>query len=321
VRKILKDIDLFEFHQLRNEGKVLREEYWLSFRTFLIDFHNFVKLQDLLGNHVLVDETKVIIDIKSTKSHKSRISMYLDPIDVRSVPFSVLADGPYEPLQSDIVVELGKVSELFLDIGANMGFYSLALAMENPNLYVKSFEPQPEVFRMLEENIVLNKLQNRISARNIGLGKKVDLLTMYIPKFTGSGGGSFNNHHADEGNSVQLQIPVLSLNEIEFDKVDLMKVDVEGFEFDVIIGASQIIYRDKPTIVIELLRKWMKPFGHFPQEVLNYLFDIDYKCFAIGTNTLSEIFEVNDYTLETNFIFVHSTNLNHLPIILGHVEK
>jgi FkbM family methyltransferase len=317
----LKNHNLFELYKLRNEGIISREEYWLAFRTFLNDFQNFVRLQDLLGNRVIVDEAKLICDIKSTKSHNGRILMNLDPLDVRSVPFSALADGSYEPFQSDILVDLGKISEFFLDIGANMGFYSLALAMENPKLHVESFEPQPKVFRILEENILLNKLEGRISARNIGLGQKTDYLTMYVPQFTGSGGGSFINHHASEGEAIQLQVPVLILNEINLNKIDLMKVDVEGFEFDVIMGSSEVIHRDKPTIVIELLRKWMKPFGHHPQEVLNLLFDNNYRCFAIGFNVLIEIFEVDDDTVETNFVFVHKMNLNHLAVILSYVGK
>ena len=315
------ELKLIELFNQRAGGAISREEYWKAFRNFLEKMSDFTELLNIHGNKMSIDERGVIVEIKATRTHESSVLMTLDAKDVRSVPFSVLADGPYEPFQSDILVELGKDSELFLDIGANMGFYSLALAKENPNLLVQSFEPQPSVFKTLNANIQLNGLQDRVSASNIGLGCEERNLIMYVPKFTGTGGGSFINLHDEEGEAEQLLVPVKILDRIVAGKVDLIKIDVEGFELNVLKGAQKIIKNNHPTIMAELLRKWMKPFGHSPQMALEVLMELDYRCFAINADSVSEITKVDEETPQTNFIFVHDENKRHLSWLLAHVAK
>ena len=73
--------------------------------------------------------------------------MVLNPKDKRSVPFTVLSHGFYEPFLSDTLIELGKKSKNFVDIAANAGFYFLALWKVNRKLYVHSFEPNPNAFK------------------------------------------------------------------------------------------------------------------------------------------------------------------------------
>ena len=310
-----------ELYESRKSDNLLsRESYWTAIRDFLEDLSDFVSLQTLNGNYLLFQDGQIKVDIKATQNHNCRVLMVLDPTDVRSVPFSVLADGYYEPFQSDILLELGKNSLRFLDIGANMGFYSLALAIENPNLSVISFEPQPGVYQRMLQNIELNDLQNRVKVINMALGQQVDELTMHIPRFTGSGGASFKNLHEDEGEASQIKVSVSTLDIMEIGVADLMKTDVEGFELNVISGSYGWMMQSKPTIMAELLRKWMKPFGHSPQMFLDKLALLDYRCFAICQGSLCEIDQIGEETVETNFIFVHQDRCEHLDIIFKYVN-
>ncbi len=316
IRSKIKDL-----HQSRESGNLSRESYWASVKDLLESLSDFASLQKLFGNQLLIQDGQLFVDIKATQTHSSRVLMMLDETDVRSVPFSVLADGYYEPFQSDILLELGKNSKRFFDIGANMGFYSLALAIENPNLLVTSFEPQPDVYQMMLKNIELNGLQKRIKLVNMGLGHQVEELTMYIPSFTGTGGGSLKNLHEDEGEAREIKIPVKPLDTIETALVDLIKIDVEGFELNVISGAHGLVTQHRPTIMAELLRKWMKPFGHSPQMFLDKLVSLNYRCFAINTGHLIEIEEIDEETIETNFLFIHQDRNDHLNIIRKYVKK
>jgi hypothetical protein len=94
-----------------------------------------------------------------------------------------------------------------------------------------------------------------------------------------------------------------------------MKIDVEGSELAVITGAIGTIRKFKPTIIIELLRKWMKPFGHAPQDVVNLLANEGYICFEIDISSLNEIQTITEFTIPNNFIFVHRENKLHNEII------
>ncbi len=309
-----------QLFNLRIENQITREHYWSQIRNFLQDLSDFSELQEILGNEFEVSGNKITVHIKVTKTHESSIKMYLNEQDIRSVPFSVLADGFYEPFQSDLLVELGKHSNHFLDIGANMGFYSIALAAENSTLTVESFEPQPSVFEILRANTLLNQFESRIKLHNTGLGNLKDELTMYIPRFTGTGGASFKNLHDDEGEATQIRVPVSVLDDIIKTEADLIKIDVEGCELNVILGAAEIIRLSKPTIMVELLRKWMKPFGHTPQMFLDVMFQQNYKCYAISKDHLTEIIRIDENTTETNFIFVHHLQEKH-KVILNRYEK
>jgi FkbM family methyltransferase len=299
----------------RVSSEISREHYWSQIREFLEELTEFSQLQDTLENRIEIFESQIIVNLRTTRTHKSYIKMLLDDQDVRSVPFSVLADGLHEPFQADILVELGKNSTHFLDIGANMGFYSLTLLAENPTLTVESFEPQPKVFAKLSKNIHLNNFSSRIEIHNTGLGSAKGELTMYIPKFTGTGGGSFKNLHDDEGEATQIKVPVNVLDEALKKHPDLIKIDVEGSELNVILGADKIIDLLKPTIMVELLRKWMKPFGHTPQMFIDKMFKQNYICYAISTGKLSEIDKIDENTVETNFIFVHETQHKHMIVL------
>lgn len=317
----MKKVNKFEKALLnRKRGSDTREDYWTFFRDFLLELSEFSDFQNTLCNSLFMYENQLIVEIQATHTHKSRVKMILDPSDIRSVPFSALAEGFYEPFQSDILIDLGKISSQFLDIGANMGFYSLAIAEENPMIKINSFEPQPMIHSLLNKNVVMNNQTNQVTTHNIGLGEKPNSLTMYVPQFTGSGGASFKNLHEEEGEASLITVAVHCLDEYIQLTPDLIKIDVEGYELNVLLGAKESINTAKPTIVVELLRKWMKPFGHTPQMFLDELQVLGYICLAIEPSNLRIIENIDESTPETNFIFVHETRKTHWDYLKVYVN-
>jgi hypothetical protein len=143
---------------------------------------------------------------------------------------------------------------------------------------------------------------------------------MYIPRFTGTGGASFRNLHDDEGEAIQIKVPVNVLDDLIKVEPDLIKIDVEGCELNVLQGGAQIIKSSKPTVVVELLRKWMKPFGHTPQMFLDVMLEQNYRCYAISVDRLNEIRRIDNSTTETNFIFVHDLQEKH-KVVLNRYTK
>lgn len=302
--------------QQRLAGKLSREEYWKIVRLKLevLSELQTVALRENLTLKMEPDNIQLEIPLES---FNSRILMTLDVRDVRSVPFSVLADGPYEKFQGRILLELAEESKEFFDIGANMGYYSLAAPKVNSTIKVHAFEPQPNVYSALVRNVSLNSLNGRVQLHNLGLGSKESITTMFIPPFTGSGGGSLANLHQDEGSPQEVEVQVKVLDEYlgSVCNPDLIKIDVEGYEYEVVSGAMRLINQSKPTIIIELLRKWMKPFGKHPQDVVKLLEQEGYQIFAISTDSLIPIAHIGEETTETNFVFVHSNNLIHMAKI------
>jgi hypothetical protein len=88
-------------------------------------------------------------------------------------------------------------------------------------------------------------------------------------------------------------------------KVDFIKCDCEGAELLVFKGAKNVIYADKPIVFTEMLRKWSAKFGYHPNDIINFFGELGYSCFYSNLDKLAQIDEVNDSTIETNFIFLH----------------
>ncbi len=103
--------------------------------------------------------------------------------------------------------------------------------------------------------------------------------------------------------------------------LSLVKIDVEGAEYDVVRALESRLSESKPTVIIELLRKWMAPFNSHPQDVVEMLRGLGHQSFAIGADAIIPVDEINGQTPETNFLFIHNENKDHLAKslhFLGH---
>ena len=140
-------------------------------------------------------------------------------------------------------------SDLFIDIGANVGSYTI-LASSEINAKTIAIEPVPSTFENLIDNISINKMQEKVKALNIGLGSKNGKL-----HFTKS--LDTVNHVVTENDSDSdtIEVNVSTLDSILLTEITpiLLKIDVEGFETEVLNGAeSTLANNDLKAIIIEL---------------------------------------------------------------------
>jgi FkbM family methyltransferase len=125
--------------------------------------------------------------------------------------------------------------DLFVDIGANVGSYTV-LAGAAVGASCVSFEPIPETFGGLLANIHLNAIAHRVEARNIGLGEAEGTL-----RFTKNWDTTNHVVLADEGRGT-IEVPVQSLDQaLGNRRPALIKIDVEGFESPVIAGGNEVL--------------------------------------------------------------------------------
>lgn len=137
--------------------------------------------------------------------------------------------------------------ELFVDIGANVGVYTVLAGAVGARSV--AFEPVPDTYRDLLANLAINDLGERAEARNEGLGRAPGTL-----RFT-TGEGPVNHVVGEnEASSNTLELPVVTLDAALGDRTPtLMKIDVEGFETEVLAGARDTLARPGlQAIVIEL---------------------------------------------------------------------
>jgi len=173
-----------------------------------------------------------------------------------------------------------------LDIGANAGNHSLYWARHSGAKRIHSFEPLPMTFRVLQENIRLNGLEEIIIAHNLGLGDKNEcaILDKFIPismvetcfKSVGSG--------EERRAKTPFKFATLDSLALAEEKIHFIKIDVEGFERQVLTGAYNTLHVHKPILFIEsfpenfaFVKDFCKTIGYrdpiyYPGDADNYLF-------------------------------------------------
>ncbi len=136
--------------------------------------------------------------------------------------------------------------DLFFDIGANVGSYTV-LASGHCKAKSVSVEPVPSTFNLLLDNIHINRMEDRVTALNTALGSTSGTL-----HFTSS--YDTINHVATAEDKNTIQVPVSRLDQIaDSQSPALMKIDVEGYETEVIAGAGKLLLdQTLKAIIIEL---------------------------------------------------------------------
>ena len=294
---------------------IAREEYWSQINSVLNQTRELQQLFQTDSTFIEITHNNVVLHYRLWK--ELRIQLVIPQNDLRTASFTILANGTYEALLEKTILRLSEVSKKFLDIGANMGFYAIGAALVNKEIEVLAFEPNPGIRNSLSENIKLNNVERNIKILEFALSNFTGNANFSVPAFTGSGGGSLMNLHPEEGSPSEFSVMVEKLDNLsaKTSGADLIKIDVEGAEFQLIQGAIETLKATYPTIVVELLRKWMNPFGSTPQDVVDLLANLNYICFAVGESSLQEVTHVNASTLETNFIFCHKGNSKHMNVL------
>lgn len=145
-----------------------------------------------------------------------------------------------------------KSDPVFLDIGANVGQHSLFMSLVCDEVH--SFEPNPAVRKRLEDQIRINDTTN-IIVHDVGLGVQDDELPFFAPKGWNQGTGSFVKEHSDYNEEEPIFLRVVNgdryVSRLALTKVDLIKIDVEGFEKYVLDGLKETLDRHRPLIAIE----------------------------------------------------------------------
>lgn len=136
--------------------------------------------------------------------------------------------------------------DCFVDIGANIGSYTV-LAAAHVGAQTISFEPAPSTYSHLTRNVSVNQINEKVKAYNMALGASVGMINFTTTLDT-------INHVATKDDKECLEVIVDTLdNMLSFQVPQLIKIDVEGFETEVINGASETLSNEKlKAIIIEL---------------------------------------------------------------------
>jgi FkbM family methyltransferase len=193
----------------------------------------------------------------------------------------------WEQRESEFILANLKESDVFIDVGANIGYFSLLASTITPHVY--SIEPVPGTFKILEKNVSFNNRHNSIKTINIGLGDKAEslkILNEFGPKNRLVANGDSNKYST-------VDVPVKTLDqvveELGIKTVDFIKVDIEGFEYFFVRGALNTLKTHKPLVLIEIEERRTMKFNKRADDVFQLFFDLGYSCRGFGDSGLTDI--------------------------------
>ncbi|MBI2133053.1 FkbM family methyltransferase [Candidatus Woesearchaeota archaeon] len=203
--------------------------------------------------------------------------MYLDEGDVLGLSVS----GIHEPLSSDVVRQNVKEGDVVLDIGAHVGYYTLMLArLVGDKGKVYAFEPEPSNFALLRKNVDVNGYGNVVLV-NAAVSNKKGKVRLYVS----------DSNHGDHriypnGSSRHVEVDCVVIDEFVREKVDFVKIDVQGAEGAVVEGMSKTISGNHGIrLFIEFWPRGLFNFGADPQSFIRKFADLKFSLFDADEKT------------------------------------
>lgn len=303
--------------EIRNEyknGKTDVKEYRMKlFKKFeeLLEYKNLINDSCVSQITVTGDDVVFTMDNQSAKGEPYKIHMAVYQDDWGAVPAAMLsmAEG-YEPEELKMVNTLfsyfGEEDGVCLDIGANLGWYTLNVCRQYPKVISYAFEPIPQTYEKLKRNVELNGLEN-CRCYNLGLSNENKMMTFFYDLQVSGASSMVDLREAGTTEKVECQLRRLDefVEEESFKRIDFIKCDVEGSELFVFEGGLKSIEKYKPVIFSEMLRKWSAKYHYHPNDIIRMFEEIGYQCYVIAEgNKLKQFGYVDEETIETNYFFL-----------------
>lgn len=243
-----------------------------DYRTYVLDnqarlYHEIKSLQDqiFLSNPVLL--------MKGLQIHLP--FFYVDHIQKQIYQ----EKNFYEINTLNFIREnYGQIKKI-VEVGANIGNHTLYYCSQLNAYQIYCFEPNKINRSVLEKNIELNHLESKVTVFDVALGEKQG--TGVEKSFSISNTGMNRIEIADDKNAGNISIK--PMDEYGFENIDFIKIDVEGFEIPVLLGAKDTIMRNKPVVMIEV-------FENNIEFVDNYFLSMGYKLKHL-TETYNRFYE------------------------------
>lgn len=225
-------------------------------------------------SRVLTDETPIDLRIPGLEQS---LAVFVHGQQDKYVSRQIREQGIWEPYETSLVLELLGPGSVFVDVGANLGYFSLiAASLVGDSGRVIAFEPDPANFKLLNASIDLNRFASRIQSVEAGLSDLASEGRLYLSQ------DNMGDHQIYAGEGDRESLPITLLNGTEFlaplvSQVDLLKVDTQGSEFQVITGLMPLLKNQlkAPRIIIELTPFSLRESGASGAKLIELLASLD----------------------------------------------
>lgn len=170
-----------------------------------------------------------------------------------SVECGLMYSGVYQPALTHVLEQYKVCGGNYIDVGANLGFFTLLFAAwAGDSGHVCSVEANPQMVAKIQESIELNALSNVEIVEKAAHDVANETVQFYVSAYSGKS-SLYSNLTQQVVEKIQIETTTLDyyLAQSSWSRVDVIKIDVEGNDGRVILGAAETIQRYKPLIVFE----------------------------------------------------------------------
>jgi FkbM family methyltransferase len=207
------------------------------------------------------------------KVNRNNINLILD---ISNVVDHFIYFGYTEPVFDSVLEDVRKAKTIF-DVGGNIGFTAMYFSTLNSTACIFAFEPHPKTFQRAQDNLSVNNFKN-IYFQKLGLGDKPDTVKLFEVNSNNPGmnriipGNNDFPHVTIEIDTIDNFVQVKGI-----EKIDFMKIDVEGFELSVLKGAAKTFQKQLPILFIELDDDNLRENNSSAKELVELLSSYGYK--------------------------------------------
>ena len=218
--------------------------------------------------------------------------------------------GYYEKELGILLKKIVRANEVFLDIGANIGYFSLLAATNSSSSRVISFEPVKKLFQELNENISINNIKN-ITPVNAAVGEINEEREIFLSAPGNMGMSSFQQPENYSGKKEKVTVIAIDdwFKTSGLAKIDLIKLDIEGSELTALKGMKEVLQKQRPVLIIEINPETLSLFSLKPFDICNYLNQLNFEGFIIAENGGLEDVRQNEIKQTMNVLFIHHEKL------------
>jgi FkbM family methyltransferase len=205
-----------------------------------------------------------------------------------SVGRSIYLRGAYEPEVEKCMRNILRTGNVFIDIGANVGYFSIICAgLVGPVGQVHSFDPHKKVIQLLVESAKRNQYNN-IYVNQVALSSREETLNFVylrnsafswtLPIYAMEKSPYLSQVCEELVSAIPLDQYVQSMANQD---IALIKIDVEGAEYKVLMGARETLLKHSPSILIEAQDWSLSRYGHTIDDIFNFLNPLHYRAFDL----------------------------------------
>jgi len=222
---------------------------------------------------------------------------------------AIFVTGRYEPNEFCWLNRVLQPGMTFVDVGANMGLYSLFAAKKVTALgNVLAVEPSSRECQILEGNIKSNALQN-VRTVHAAVSDRRGTADLLVAPLRNSGHNTLGGFGYGTSTERTERVPTNRLDDLVqtagFDRVDVIKMDVEGAEMLALRGATETLRRFHPLLLLEVSDRTLQHQGSSSREMLDLLAREGYRCYGFDQRSgLPQPLQVKPYFDSENIVAV-----------------